>query len=372
MRVNSETLSDLIGHIYDCALDQSHWVPTLERLAAVFDACNGTILSHGTHNVSFQYHWGTPPEWMQAYAEKHSRIDPLLTIGWHFDVDEPITMDLFMDPDELRKTRFHKEFLAPLDWFHFIAVILQKSATQTATMGFTRRAERDLPSHDDKALIRLLAPHVRRATIFHAIVERDAARATDLAAALDLLQTPVLLFDADGNCIETNLAAERFLAETDALRWDGKQIRTREGPKDAQIAVSARRLADVSGQPMSFALTQTDGRRFAAHVLPLSGGFRERMGGTPRAVSAMFVQAIGELQPLPGEVLVKLYGLTTAETRLIGLLARDHTLEESASALGIARTTARTHLKHIFEKTGTNRQSQLMKLVLSALPRPPA
>jgi DNA-binding CsgD family transcriptional regulator len=73
-----------------------------------------------------------------------------------------------------------------------------------------------------------------------------------------------------------------------------------------------------------------------------------------------------------GEVLVKLYGLTHAETRIIGLLASDLSLDAAAAALGISRTTARTHLKHIFEKTGTNRQSQLIKLVLSALPRPPA
>jgi DNA-binding CsgD family transcriptional regulator len=75
--------------------------------------------------------------------------------------------------------------------------------------------------------------------------------------------------------------------------------------------------------------------------------------------------------PLPGEVLVKLYGLALAETRIIGLLASDLGLDAAAAALGIARTTARTHLKHIFEKTGTSRQSQLMNLVLSALPRPP-
>jgi len=86
----------------------------------------------------------------------------------------------------------------------------------------------------------------------------------------------------------------------------------------------------------------------------------------------MFIQAVGELQPLPGEVLVRLYGLTFAETRLIGLLAAGRSLDEAATALGISRATARTHLRHIFEKTGTTRQSQLMKLVLSALPQPSA
>jgi DNA-binding CsgD family transcriptional regulator len=34
-----------------------------------------------------------------------------------------------------------------------------------------------------------------------------------------------------------------------------------------------------------------------------------------------------------------------------------------AQDLGIAETTVRTHLKHLFEKTGTNRQVDLVKLV---------
>ena len=96
------------------------------------------------------------------------------------------------------------------------------------------------------------------------------------------------------------------------------------------------------------------------------------MGGRRRATSAVFIQTVGDLRPLPGEVLVKLFGLTYAETRLIGLLATNMDLRDATASLGIALTTARTHLQHIFEKTGTNRQPELMKLVLSALPGAPA
>ncbi|MEJ0016047.1 MAG: hypothetical protein WDN25_05680 [Acetobacteraceae bacterium] len=369
--VDNETLSSLIGDVYQCALDKEHWISTLERLAGVFDASNGTILSHSVRDVSFQYHWGTPPESMKAYAETYARIDPLLTIGWHFDVDEPITVERFMAPDELRRTRFYREFLTPLNWFNFVAVILEKSATRTSTVGFTRSEAVGPPGDREAALIRLLAPHIRRATIFHGIVERDAARSQDLAAALDLLQTPVLLFDAAGTCIEANAAAERFLATTDALRWDNRRIRARERAVESEITAAVAVDAHQDGRSLSFAFAEGDGRKFAAHVLPLTGGLRDRMGGQRNAVSAMFLQTVGDLQPLPGEVLVKLYGLTPGETRLIGLLAADHSLDEAAAALGVARTTARTHLRHIFEKTGTRRQSQLMKLVLSALPRPP-
>jgi DNA-binding CsgD family transcriptional regulator len=36
---------------------------------------------------------------------------------------------------------------------------------------------------------------------------------------------------------------------------------------------------------------------------------------------------------------------------------------EIAPILGIAEPTVRTHLRHIFEKTGTNRRADLVKVV---------
>jgi len=359
--IDQTTLSALIGDIYDCALNADRWLPTLERLASVMGGCNGTILSHGVDSVSFQYAWGTPPEALRAYAEQFARIDPLLTIGWHFDVDDPVSMERFISPNELMATAFYRGFLAPLDWYDFTAVILEKSATRSSTIGFTRTTTLGSPGEREKSLLKLLAPHIRRAVIFHGMKERDAARATDLGAALDLMQVPVLLLDSAGQPVETNAAAEKFLRETASGTL-----------RDSALLALTQPVADVtSAQPMSSALTLPDGRRFAAHTLPLTLGLRDRMGNAPRATSALFIQQIGDLQPLPGEVLVKLYGLTPAETRLIALLGQDFTLEDAAATLGIALPTARTHLQRIFQKTNTNRQSQVVKLVLSALPRPP-
>ena len=54
-QLDNETLSSLIGGIYECSIDHSLWIPTLERLAGAFAACNGTILSHDARTVSFDY-----------------------------------------------------------------------------------------------------------------------------------------------------------------------------------------------------------------------------------------------------------------------------------------------------------------------------
>jgi DNA-binding CsgD family transcriptional regulator len=60
------------------------------------------------------------------------------------------------------------------------------------------------------------------------------------------------------------------------------------------------------------------------------------------------------------------YGLTPAETRLIESLLAGRSLKKSAVALGIAITTAKTHLDNIFQKTGVNRQAEPMRLATCA------
>ncbi|MNL84367.1 Bacterial regulatory protein, luxR family [compost metagenome] len=58
-----------------------------------------------------------------------------------------------------------------------------------------------------------------------------------------------------------------------------------------------------------------------------------------------------------------LYGLTPAETRLATHLAGGQGLPEVSQQLNIRHETARTQLKAVFHKTGTNSQAQLTHLL---------
>jgi DNA-binding CsgD family transcriptional regulator len=63
-------------------------------------------------------------------------------------------------------------------------------------------------------------------------------------------------------------------------------------------------------------------------------------------------------------VLRALYGLTPTECRLIDYLVQGHEVASAADLMRITVETARFHLKAIFRKTGTARQSHLIRLVL--------
>jgi DNA-binding CsgD family transcriptional regulator len=54
--------------------------------------------------------------------------------------------------------------------------------------------------------------------------------------------------------------------------------------------------------------------------------------------------------------------------RTLDRLVAGDTLAEAAQALGVALATVRTHLAHIFEKTGTSRQAELIRLAAKFAP----
>jgi DNA-binding CsgD family transcriptional regulator len=96
-----------------------------------------------------------------------------------------------------------------------------------------------------------------------------------------------------------------------------------------------------------------------------SGELRTRL--EPKAVGAPVDEEEG------AQAVAAAFSLTPAETRLVDSLLAGRTLAETAATLGVAMTTAKTHLENIFQMTGVKRQAELMRLAARAAPpaRPP-
>jgi DNA-binding CsgD family transcriptional regulator len=95
--------------------------------------------------------------------------------------------------------------------------------------------------------------------------------------------------------------------------------------------------------------------------MPLRRG-EMRRGLGPRASAALFIAPAGVSPRMPGDALALLYDLTPAETRVYELIVGGKTRTEVASALGIAPSTVKTHLLRLFQKTGCQRQVDLVRL----------
>ena len=81
------------------------------------------------------------------------------------------------------------------------------------------------------------------------------------------------------------------------------------------------------------------------------------------AIAAVFICKTELDLPHPVEALANAYKLTPAEMRVLMAIVQIGGVPEVAPVLGVSETTVKTHLQHIFSKTGTARQADLVKLI---------
>jgi DNA-binding CsgD family transcriptional regulator len=104
--------------------------------------------------------------------------------------------------------------------------------------------------------------------------------------------------------------------------------------------------------------------RYIAYLLPLTPDVcRTLPANGSGAVATLFVRRTeGEISS-SCEIIAKHYKLTPTEKRVLLTMVEAGSVPEIAGALGVARSTVKTHLHRLFAKTNTQRQADLIKLL---------
>jgi DNA-binding CsgD family transcriptional regulator len=90
-------------------------------------------------------------------------------------------------------------------------------------------------------------------------------------------------------------------------------------------------------------------------------------GGSPFACGVLFVNDPDQTAVPTPESLQRAFGLTHREAQTAIAVSRGQGLKAAAESMGVALTTARSHLQQAFAKTGTSQQAELAALVHRAL-----
>jgi DNA-binding NarL/FixJ family response regulator len=193
-----------------------------------------------------------------------------------------------------------------------------------------------------------------------------------LQATLDALASGVYLVDREGHVVYMNPAAERQVRSGDNAQGAGQPGR-RDAPGlhallSREIEAAVREGARSVNIAHALALESNMGTGLVATVLPLHGNRRGTMAGPFAAAAAIFAQDPQRVPPLPGEAFAKIHGLTAGELRVLLAMAPGLSVKEASEMLGISEATSKTHLQRIFDKTGTSKQSELIRLLMSSAP----
>ncbi len=191
-----------------------------------------------------------------------------------------------------------------------------------------------------------------------------------LADALDVLSLGVVLADADSRILHANKAAEIMLSEGTVLRSHNNHLQAGAGRAASEVKsaidISARNESGLGSTGIAVRLTDETLDLVVAHVLPLANS-QKRARLDARAAAAVFVTANRD-DAARTRAMSAIYGLTNAEMRVLERVLCAESVSQAANQLGIATSTAKTHLNNIFAKTGTRRRGELILLATKMAP----
>jgi DNA-binding CsgD family transcriptional regulator len=85
----------------------------------------------------------------------------------------------------------------------------------------------------------------------------------------------------------------------------------------------------------------------------------------PNAAVLLIIIDPANRDGIPIDRVIDAYGLTQAEARVALAASSGGTIPEMAAQLALSQNTIKTHLRKVFAKTATNRQTELVRMMTS-------
>lgn len=353
----------LIAMVHQAVLDSDQWNGFAAALRESMGGLHANLTMRRTDAPMSEltsYVSGGPMEDMnRLYFGTYHLSDPLpyyrLTPGRAYGLD-----DMFGPKDGTMRDQL-RGLLEPFGDPHLL--ILRVTESEGANAWLT--VLRDAPAFglEDRSLMERLGVHLAIALAAYARLTDAQARIAAYAKAMDRLNVGLVTLAANGRIIDMDTLVSGLITDGEIMRRDPQgRLMLSDGAAGRRLAAALRDFAQSPhGRPHAIRLSET--RQADMLLLPVvdrpaTGRF------TPVARAYVHIDHRPAHNSL--EMLKEMFHLTQSEARLALALGEGHTLAEAATILGLTLQTARTYSKRIFQKTGTRRQAELVRTLLTS------
>lgn len=365
-------LSALLAALYAAPLEPEMWQVFLDRLCAVTNTASSYMVTIDPEQGNVTLAGGGlnfNPETLRLYNEHYGANDPYAAPAMAKPRVGVIQAEELVSRPDLFRSELYNEVLHPYDLEHMV-LLSCGCAEEAGLFPFWRSPKQGPMDSASLNLLETLLPHVQTALRLRTKVM--ASNATDLfsEAALDAMSTAALLVTGKGRVRHMNQLAAVYLRRGDGLRLHQNVLTATDSAEDEQLALLIAG-ASANGKNGSEAVRGGGALRVSRarsqgvlQVTVLAVSEHKQIAGYES--SALVLISDPSSLPRPRTTLMQqLYGLTPAESRLADLLLEGIEVREAAEHLHITIGTARFHLKRVLAKTGSHRQTELLRLMLS-------
>jgi DNA-binding CsgD family transcriptional regulator len=361
--VTLDEFSRVVSEIYASSISPANWPVALNEISRILDA-TGCAIYLGRGISRSQMCGNVPADARDSYTEHFYAIDYVL------DAVEKGPGGVIHGGQSLAALQPNSEveadFMRPYLMDDGLFMRLSAGTTSATFLVVTPKGREPFDTAERVKFVGALVRHLEQALRTQDRLAELTTTAGQLDDVVDAIRHGIVIVGTSRRIVRLNSAAERILTSGDGLSIRSGSIAATLTATNEQLqgiithALAEQGSGSRSGD--SVACSRPSGKRpYVVHVVPLTSTLEES------EVLVMIVDPENEQEP-PKALIRRLFGLTNAEADVALRIMRGDGLAPISKDLAVSKATVRTHLQHIFDKTNTHRQAELLRLLLAISP----
>ncbi|MES2414990.1 MAG: helix-turn-helix transcriptional regulator [Pseudomonadota bacterium] len=367
-------IDSIFSDFYAAAAGRLDWRKPFSELSRLMDLWGVQVIGvdKKTGGLIFSAEGGrASPEsaldYMRSFHLVNPRIDPALATP----ADQWMHCHEHFNDAYVASSAFYQDFLIPYGGRYLSGTKLIDNDEVLFMLGIMRGHGSSPLGPDDLPLLQRIKHHLTEAFSNFVHMRETYVEAGMGKELLNQFDYPMLLIDEMRGIWHGNRSGKRMLLAGDTVMDKAGVLVCRDRQSDNELTeiIHSLQLNSPGGSnpvKRAMSITNNNGRQCLAFVSVLRP--EQTMGAFGNASRALIVlHDSGNTRALDPFILAECFDLTPAEARVAVQIAGGANAKEIAQNQSIALPTVRTHIQRVMEKTGVDRQVDLVR-VLMALP----
>lgn len=361
----------LINQIYAAIAGEGSWSDFLDEARRIAPNGQSFLFYHNTssNTGAFSLSSGLDPESSAAYSTHYSRLNPFMPHAAIRPLGLTVQSDQMLPRDVLKRSEYYSDFLRPQGIETGFGVTISRSGNCNFLFSVMCADLDEAEAEAVRNCLQSLVPHLKRA-FERAPPDVGPVGQSKIARSE---RCGILRVGAGGVVHAANDAALEIVESVPTVSFDRTGRLIFKAPAAAEAVAAA-----LAGWGSGVAFVKVVHLPGDAGALPLrctivrSAVDERAFFRGPECIVLVEDPAwrLGDAVEEFGEI----HGLTRAERRVVLGLANGYSREEIARAAGTSTQTVRSQVKHVFARSGLNRQVDVVRHVclLAGTARPTA
>ncbi|MCF6323494.1 MAG: alpha/beta fold hydrolase [Gammaproteobacteria bacterium] len=213
-----------------------------------------------------------------------------------------------------------------------------------------------------------LRPHIHRAQAINRRLSNTKQENQLSNAIIDQLPVGIVIINAEREVISANKCANKIIHRQPEISIINNKFLIDDPQKNERLTGYIRHLTEKEHKKdNTYSLSVHQQDQAALSLLVMNNSYcHQHYDNSANCRVILFIASPINQYSISHDALQSLFQLSPAETRLTASLASGISINQFSLTNHITKHTARTQLKNIFQKTGTHKQTELIKLVLTS------